>query len=194
MHSSQILAVLVVSASVQAMSMPSLSRFLARRQDPATITAPSPESLDLPPDALAAAAPDGIISADPMIGGTTDTHKKPGDKPPPKGEKGQCPPIWKKISSDLTPMFTENGQCNDLARGAIRAAFHDCGAWKLSLGNNAGCDGSLFLAPQEITRQENGGLVDIVPQLGALAQKYGVGMADFFQFAGGKSISIFWER
>lgn len=190
MHTSQILAVLLATASVQAISMPPLlNGFLSRRQDPATITAPSPESTSLPPDAIAAASPDGIIGADPMLGGTTDTHKKPGDKPP-KGESGQCPPVWKKISRELTPMFTENGQCNDLARGAIRAAFHDCGAYKLSLGNNAGCDGSLFLAPEELGRPENGGLVDIVPKLGAIAQQYGVGMADFFQFAGGKSMFI----
>lgn len=38
------------------------------------------------------------------------------------------------------------GQCTDLARQAIRAAFHDCGAWNLSMGETGGCDGSLVLA------------------------------------------------
>jgi hypothetical protein len=91
------------------------------------------------------------------------------------------------VSKELTKQFLSGGQCNDLARGAIRAAFHDCGAWQQSLGYTAGCDGSLFLAKEELSRVENGGLVDIVPKLGAIAQQYKVGMADFFQFAGGKS-------
>jgi manganese peroxidase len=245
MHTLQLLAVLLASVSVHAISLHSLGGLLGRRQDPAALlfpraatvlpapaivptpdpaaiqpaaepapapavispaampsadpaavqpaTAPAPDpaaisppSVPAPsvPDPTAAAAPDGVIGIQPIPAGGADTGKNPGD--PLKGGKGQCPPIWKKISRELTSMFTENGQCNDLARGAIRAAFHDCGAYKLSLGNNAGCDGSLFLAPEEITRQENSGLVDIIPKLGALAQQYGVGMADFFQFAAGK--------
>jgi hypothetical protein len=50
------------------------------------------------------------------------------------------------------------------------------------MGTTAGCDGSLYLA-QEYTRSENAGLENIVPQLGQMAEKYGVGVADFFQFA-----------
>jgi hypothetical protein len=64
-------------------------------------------------------------------------------------------------------------------------SFHDCASWDQSLGNTAGCDGSLFLA-KEYTRSENAGLEQTVPTIGAMAQKYGVGVADFFQFAGGK--------
>jgi hypothetical protein len=103
---------------------------------------------------------------------------------------GKCPAVWTTVSQALTKQFLTNGQCNDLARGAIRAAFHDCASWQQSLGNTAGCDGSLFLAKEEISRIENGGLVNIVPQLGALAQQYKVGMADFFQFAGGMSLLL----
>ena len=55
----------------------------------------------------------------------------------------------------------------------------------MSLGNTAGCDGSLFLAPEEIGRQENAGIADVIPVLGNMAKKYNVGVADFFQFAGG---------
>lgn len=165
---------------------------------------PAPDSPAASPDAETPSG-DGLIGADPAVGPDADTKKKPkpilpilGGQPPIGGQtptgyeppvgirNGICPPIWNKISRDLTPLFLENGQCNDLARGAIRAAFHDCGAYKLSLGFNGGCDGSLFLAPQELERQENGGLRAVVPVLGRLAQKYGVGMADFFQFAGGK--------
>jgi Peroxidase len=101
---------------------------------------------------------------------------------------GSCPQIWFQISTALTSAFTSGatgGQCNDLARGAIRAAFHDCGSWNQTLGTSAGCDGSLFLA-KEYTRSENAGLEQVVPQLGAMAQSFGVGVADFFQFAGGK--------
>jgi hypothetical protein len=101
--------------------------------------------------------------------------------------KGSCPPIWKQVSADLVKAFTDSsGQCNDLARAAVRIAFHDCSAWKTSLGTSAGCDGSLFLA-KEYTRSENAGLEQSVPQLGAMGQKYaGIGIADFFQFAGGE--------
>src|ERR1700753_4085780 len=109
---------------------------------------------------------------------------------------GACPQIWFKISSDLKGAFTSGapaGQCNDLARGAVRAAFHDCGSWDQSLGTSAGCDGSLFLA-KEYTRSENAGLEQVVPQLGAMAQSYGVGVGDFFQFAGGMSMVFITPR
>lgn len=39
-----------------------------------------------------------------------------------------CPAIWTQISSELTPVFRGfDGQCTDLARAAIRFAFHDAG-------------------------------------------------------------------
>jgi Peroxidase len=117
---------------------------------------------------------------------------KPTPAPQATGSAGgSCPQIWFKISADLKGAFTSGapaGQCNDLARGAVRAAFHDCGSWDESLGTSAGCDGSLYLA-KEYTRSENAGLEQVVPQLGAMAQSYGVGVGDFFQFAGGMSIA-----
>lgn len=106
------------------------------------------------------------------------------------GPKRECPPIWGKISKDLVMKYTAGvpgGQCNDFARAAIRIAFHDCASWNLQLGTSAGCDGSLYLA-KEYNRRENAGLQNTVPQMGQLAQSYGVGVADFFQFAAGKSI------
>lgn len=36
---------------------------------------------------------------------------------------GACPAIWTTVVQDLQKQFTTNGKCNDLARGAIRAAF-----------------------------------------------------------------------
>ncbi|QDS68272.1 hypothetical protein FKW77_010636 [Venturia effusa] len=157
---------------------------------PAAPAAPADSPVPSPDPAAASA--DGIIGADPAVGPDADTKKKPkppkGERPPLPGVNGECPPIWNKISKALTPMFLEGGQCNDLARGAIRAAFHDCGAYDLSLGKTGGCDGSLFLAPEEMERKENGGLREVVPILGRMAQRYGVGMADFFQFAGAHAV------
>lgn len=41
---------------------------------------------------------------------------------------GTCPAIWTQISSQLTSEFRgTDGQCTDLARAAIRFAFHDSG-------------------------------------------------------------------
>ena len=82
-------------------------------------------------------------------------------------------------------MMVEKGECNNLARAAVRAAFHDC--------FNGACDGSLFLAG-ELSRQENLGLADGVTQLGKLAQRFKVGVADMFQYAGGKcSVRFMWH-
>jgi hypothetical protein len=45
-----------------------------------------------------------------------------------RGGSGGCPAIWTTISSDLTSSFLgSDGQCTDLARAAIRFAFHDAG-------------------------------------------------------------------
>jgi Peroxidase len=104
------------------------------------------------------------------------------------GTSFSCPAIWTQISKDLTSAFLTNGQCNDLARAAIRTAFHDCATWDTSLGTSAGCDGSIYLAG-EYTRSENAGLESTVPQLGQMAQKYaGITVADFLQFAGAHAI------
>jgi hypothetical protein len=35
-----------------------------------------------------------------------------------------CPPVWLDVSKNLTGEFMTNGNCNDNARAAIRAAFH----------------------------------------------------------------------
>lgn len=38
-----------------------------------------------------------------------------------------CPAIWSTIASDLSKSFIGSNGCTDLARGAIRFAFHDSG-------------------------------------------------------------------
>jgi hypothetical protein len=77
-------------------------------------------------------------------------------------------------------------QCNDLARAAIRAAFHDCGTWDSTQGFHGGCDGSLFVGVTpdvELNRTINLGLQRIAPVLTGLASKYGTSVADMIVFA-----------
>ncbi|QDS74803.1 hypothetical protein FKW77_002224 [Venturia effusa] len=102
------------------------------------------------------------------------------------GGSGSCPAVWTKVSSELTTKFLEkDGTCNDAARAAIRAIFHDCGAWSTELGLTNGCDGSLQF---ELSRAENGGLTPITNDLVALAAKYTVSVADMINFAGNHAI------
>lgn len=93
-----------------------------------------------------------------------------------------CPSVWSNISKKLTSDFLSGGQCNDNARAAIRAAFHDC--------FNGGCDGSLILA-DECSRPENNGLQSICSSLGDMAKSNDVGVADLIQFAAGIFHSVF---
>ena len=109
--------------------------------------------------------------------------------------KNVCPAVWTTISKDLTTSFLgSNGQCTDLARAAIRFAFHDAGAFSLKLPFYApaagGADGSLLLNPTEINRPENGGLGPYYQFFTSFYAKYKsqVGAADIIQFAGAHAI------
>jgi hypothetical protein len=102
-----------------------------------------------------------------------------------------CPDIWYTISADLTNAFLTDGVCNQIARGAIRYAFHDAGPFSSSLPFVApaggGSDGSLLLSADEILRPENAGLRPFHAWVTAKWAEYrdqGVGAADFIQFAG----------
>ncbi|PVH85811.1 class II peroxidase [Cadophora sp. DSE1049] len=61
--------------------------------------------------------------------------------------RATCPAVWTSIVAEMQGMFidksTTPSQCNDDARAAIRAAFHDCGTWDNTQGATGGCDGSL---------------------------------------------------
>ena len=92
---------------------------------------------------------------------------------------GGCPAVWTDFSSELTGLFLSDGQCNDNARAAIRAVFHDCFP-------QGGCDGSLAF-PEELARSDNSPMTSTVNALKALADKYSVGVADMLMFAGCKS-------
>jgi hypothetical protein len=110
-----------------------------------------------------------------------------------KPRQTTCPAVWNQVATELSTTFlnTTDQLCNDDARAAIRAAFHDCGSWNTSVAG--GCDGSLILAPEELTRDENNGLQDIGAKLLALTQKYqaidsSVTAADMIQFAASVAI------
>ena len=95
--------------------------------------------------------------------------------------------IWAHVSMQLTNLFRgQSGRCNRYARAAIRLGFHDAGTWKDGF-EYGGADGSIILAKEEISRPDNRGLQDIVRVLGDMQRQqfkqYGVGMADFIQFA-----------
>lgn len=97
--------------------------------------------------------------------------------------------IWWQISNELTTIFLNSttGLCTDNARAAVRAGFHDAGAYSVTLAaqgqDYGGADGSLFLFDEAILRPENDGLQEITSILGNMAIRYGVGVGDMFQFA-----------
>jgi len=76
------------------------------------------------------------------------------------GGPSACPAVWTTVVAQLSATFLNatTGQCTDLARAAIRAAFHDCGTWDTTQGLTGGCDGSLITAQEAYIRPENDGL------------------------------------
>lgn len=87
------------------------------------------------------------------------------------------------VSAELTSLFKEaNGNCNDLARAAVRLGFHDAGSWSQS-STHGGADGSLIMNFGEENRPENNGLQNIRNVLRTVQAKYNVGYADLVQYA-----------
>ncbi|EJT71397.1 hypothetical protein GGTG_10656 [Gaeumannomyces tritici R3-111a-1] len=86
----------------------------------------------------------------------------------------------------MTEAFVgDGGQCNSLARQAIRLGFHDAAAWSSSMGAVGGADGSIVLAPEEMRRHDNLGMEEIVAQHKKWFNQFradGIGMADLVQF------------
>lgn len=133
-----------------------------------------PDSLD-PSEILKSI---GAAAAD-LIGQATSAdprEPKKGGGGRGEGNGGQCPPVWAEVSRDLSKMFVSGGQCNDDARAAIRATFHDCFP-------EGGCDGSLAM-PEELQRRDNTPMAATVTKLARLANKRGVSTADMIAFAG----------
>jgi hypothetical protein len=110
------------------------------------------------------------------------TYSAPG----PLGSKGCLDDpccIWKFIAEDMARSFKAPfGQCNELARQAVRLGFHDAGTWSKADGAG-GADGSIILAG-EWQREENRGLEGIAPVMQGWYDKWhlhGAGMADLIQ-------------
>lgn len=61
-------------------------------------------------------------------------------------------------------MVNADRNCNDLARAAIRLGFHDAGTWSLETGPLGGADGSIILAGECESRDENRGMETICEQ------------------------------
>ncbi|KAI5194833.1 heme peroxidase [Aureobasidium subglaciale] len=107
---------------------------------------------------------------------------------------GGCPAIWSTIASDLSQSFIGAAGCTDLARGAIRFAFHDSGSYSsrtpVYAPATGGADGSLLLSSVEITRDENNGLQQYYSFLRGKYDVYKsqVGAADLIQFAASVAI------
>ena len=96
-----------------------------------------------------------------------------------KREAPTCPELWFDISKELTGMFLADGICTDHARAAIRGVFHDCFP-------SGGCDGSLVLFDEELSRIPNTPMIELMTILRGMAIKYNVGAADLLMFAGCK--------
>jgi hypothetical protein len=94
-------------------------------------------------------------------------------------EKEMCC-ICQYVSMAMTAAFLgPTGRCNDLARAAICLGFHDAGAWKRGM-TSGGADGSIVLAPAEISRADNKGLEGIVAKAKDFQKQcspYSVGIA-----------------
>lgn len=112
------------------------------------------------------------------------TYRAPGPLGSRRCDRDACCAMSYAVD-EMAAAFTDRRGCTDLARGAIRAGFHDAFPWD-PVANTGGADGSLVLAAEEMTRIENRGLEPAVDQLRAWHAKYarhGVGMADLVQMA-----------
>lgn len=94
--------------------------------------------------------------------------------------------IWQYVANDMVTAFKgPSGRCTNLARGAVRLGFHDAAGFsKATAALGGGADGSIILAPEEMTRADNRGLEEIVAQTKTWYTKYhpyGVTMADLIQ-------------
>ncbi|OIW30748.1 versatile peroxidase VPL1 [Coniochaeta ligniaria NRRL 30616] len=129
-----------------------------------------------------------------LYANATKLHYAPSAEWPRVVKKdGSCPPVWTQVKAELNTLFMTGNQCNDLARAAIHATFHDCGSWDTTQKLTGGCDGSLVLGVTpdvELARSENKGLEAIAGKIKDLATKYGTSVADMVVFAGSAAIVL----
>ncbi|KAF9872415.1 peroxidase [Colletotrichum karsti] len=113
------------------------------------------------------------------------TYEAPGGKNSPECKADKCC-IWKFIADDMAKQMVGNaGRCNGVARASVRLGFHDAASWSKTSGGT-GADGSIILANECHTRDDNKGLEEICDTMQGWHnkyKKYGVGMADMIQFA-----------
>ncbi|KAF7187956.1 Versatile peroxidase VPL1 [Pseudocercospora fuligena] len=105
-----------------------------------------------------------------------------------------CPQIWSTVAEDLRRSFSG---CNDLARSAIRFAFHDAAGYSIKnpvlAPASGGADGSLLLNDEEISRGDNAPMKQnyrdlfLLPKYNAYKSR-GVSAADLVQFAGSMGV------
>ncbi|KAK3335833.1 heme peroxidase [Cercophora scortea] len=107
---------------------------------------------------------------------------------PPLGSRGCARDtccVWQYIAYDMERLFrSHDGTCTDAARAAIRLGFHDSAGWSKSTGRHGGADGSIVFCPEELRRESNRGLEEIVEQTRYWYEKYryyGISMADLIQ-------------
>ena len=113
------------------------------------------------------------------------TYQAPGPLGSPECGHDTCC-IWKHIAEEMAASFKAPlGQCNELARQAVRLGFQDAGTWSKTAGGG-GADGSVLLAADEWRRPDNLGLEGIAPRMQAWYDQWrhhGAGMADLIQMA-----------
>ncbi|KAH9226719.1 class II peroxidase [Colletotrichum gloeosporioides 23] len=113
------------------------------------------------------------------------TYEAPGKKNSAECKADKCC-IWKFIADDMVKQMVGNaGRCNSVARASVRLGFHDASSWSKTSGGT-GADGSIILANECHTRDDNKGLEEICDTMQGWFdkyKKYGVSMADMIQFA-----------
>ncbi|KAI7282019.1 class II peroxidase [Hortaea werneckii] len=99
-----------------------------------------------------------------------------------------CPQVWSSIASDLKRNFAG---CNNLARSAVRFAFHDSAGYSVKNPTyspaSGGADGSLLLSDEEVSRSDQNPLQGFRSFLLGKYNGYkdqDVTAADFVQVAG----------
>ncbi|KAJ6548562.1 heme peroxidase [Mycena capillaripes] len=95
-------------------------------------------------------------------------------------ENPLCKPYYDVRDAIMGGIF--EGRCNDLARAAIRLAFHDAGTFSLQLQanhlDNGAADGSMLVFDSEVQRPDNNGLQSIVGALKPLPAQFNVTPGD----------------
>jgi hypothetical protein len=133
----------------------------------------------------------GILQLTILPTDTTSTFTKPGALGSAACTASKCC-VWSYISDAMAAAFVTSGQCNALARQAVRLGFHDSGTWQRGQ-TFGGADGSIMLSGTELSRTDNNGLQNIGARMQTwynTYHQYGVGMADLIQFGAKLAVRV----